>query len=210
MVEFLSQNAPIVSAFASAGGFFIWTVYAFLFYSEFRRRRGSHIFIHAAGDGGPRTECLVINLSQEPVHILCSLAASRESAVQIQAIGNEELSVKARAKQGPLKTGESLSLGKFSQIADEVQQLSGPSGNREASEQRLEVRIAAIHGLSDEPVGALRGFIYNWASSEVIPDMPHTEQKRSRRMSRHVRHWMEQCDSYRPTDHQTPEQETRT
>lgn len=208
-LEFLRQNAPLLSAFASVGGFFIWTIYAILFYSELRYRRSPHIFIHAAGDGGSSTECLIINLSSEPVHVLCSLASRDDVAVQIQASSDQELPLKVRAKQGPLDTGESLSLGRFESIARELEDIADVVREREKrekrekreecddDEQQIDVRVAAIYGKSDLPIGATRRFIYNKGSSRIIPSMPHTEQKRSRRGSRLVSQWMEQCHSYR-------------
>lgn len=199
-LEFLRQNAPLLSAFASVGGFFIWTIYAILFYSELRYRRSPHIFIHAAGNGGSSTECLIINLSSEPVHVLCSLASRDEIAMQIQASPDQDLPLKVRAKQGPLDTGESLSLGRFESIARELEGIAGGVGESEegdASEQQIDVRVAAIYGQSDLPIGATRRFIYNKESAQIIPSMPHTEQKRSRRESRLVSQWMEQCHSYR-------------
>lgn len=198
-MEFLRQNASVISALAAVGSFFIWTIYAFLFYSEFRRRRSSHIFIHAAGNGGPETECLVINLSSEPIHIFCSLVASDQAAVQIQANDDKNLSLKGRSKQGPLGAGESLSLGRFDQIVQKVKPWSNHTNSSDTStnEFKIEVRVVAIHGMSDEPAGAARAFIYNSATSNVIPCTAHTEQKRSRCSSKEVRTWMAECNSYR-------------
>lgn len=199
-LEILRQNAPLISAFAAVGSFFIWFIYAILFYSEFRYRRSHHLFIHAAGDGGANTECLIINLSSEPVHILCSLASQDHVAVQIQDPAEQELSIKVRSKQGPLEAGESLSLGRFENIA---QALGIGSKDSDKQEQHFEVRVAAIHGLKDQPIGASRGFLFNTDSSHVIPNMAYTQQKRSRRESREVKKWMEQCHSYRGSEHPT-------
>lgn len=196
-LELLRENAPLISALAGVGSFFIWFIYAILFYSEFRYRRSPHLFIHAAGDGGANTECLIINLSSEPVHILCSLASQDNVAVQIQDPAEQDLPIKVRSKQGPLDAGESLSLGRFESIA---QALGIGTRDSDKREQHLEIRVAAIHGLKDQPIGASRGFLYNTASSHVIANMAYTQQKRSRRGSREVKKWMEQCHSYRGTE----------
>jgi hypothetical protein len=199
ILEALRQNAQVISALASVGGFLIWATYALLFYRGFRRQRSSHIFIHAAGDGGPGTECLVINLSPEPVHILCSIATSENQAVQIQAPDSESVPIKARVKQGPLETGESLCLGKFDDIFHSLLHPQEQEKEQEddANEQTLEIRVAAIHGLDDKPIGATRSFIFMRDKRCVIPAIPYTVQKRSRRQAREVKQWMEQCGSYR-------------
>lgn len=194
-MEFLRQNAQVISAFASTGSLIIWTVYAVLFYKGFKRQRSAHLYIHAAGDGGPSTECLIINLSPEPVHILCSIAVRGDEAIQVQAPTDEQMPLQARVKQGPLKSGGSFSLGSFADIAQALNNLT--ASDRDEPEQCLEIRVAAIHGASDQPVGAARGFLYDSESLEVAPNIPHTEQKRSRRAAREVKHWMEQCGSYR-------------
>lgn len=195
MWEILRQNAPILSAFASIGSFGIWFVYAVLFYKGFKRQRSAHLYVHAAGDGGPGTECLVINLSPEPVHVLCSIAARGEEVVQIQSAEDERIPLQSRVKQGPLKTGECLSLGGFEEIVKALDDLSGSKCDQ--PEQHLEIRVAAIHGASDRPIGAVRGFYYDTQRCEVTPDRPQTVQKRSRREAREVRYWMERCGSYR-------------
>src|SRR5690606_34544068 len=176
-LEILQQNAPLISAFAAVGSFFIWFTYAILFYSEFRYRRSPHLFIHAAGDGGANTECLIINLSSEPVHILCSLALHDDVAVQIQASPEQDLSIKDYSKQGPLDAGESLSLGRFEDIAQDLG--VGPRSCDE-QEKHLEVRVAEVHGLRDEPIGESGGFLYSTASTTVVADLAAPTQRRTR------------------------------
>ncbi len=171
-----------------------------LFYSQFRRQRASHIFIHAAGNGGADTECLVINLSSEPIHILCSVATYRDCSVQVEAASDQEMSIQARSKQGPLETGELLSLGRFDSLMKELKSACGDSFCDDEEYHRLEIKVAAIHGLSDRPVGAVRGFVYDNAMLKVVPDMAHTEQKRTRLESKQVRRWMIDCGTYRETE----------
>lgn len=189
-MSWLQEHAAVLSALASIGMMLIWVIYAWLFYQEFRRQRGSVLFIHEAGSGEPGSVCVLVNLSREPVHVLCSLASRdgtivplRDSSVQ------DDPSPVRRARQGPLGSGEAMPLASFRDIREALNRVSDPG--READAQLVEVRVAAIHGLREWPVGARRRFRVYGPSERVTPATAWTRQLRSRRHAREVQQWVD-------------------
>lgn len=195
-MSWLLQNANVVSALASAGMLVIWSLYAWLFYQEFRRQRGSQLFIHEAGAEDLGSTCILVNLSKEPVHILCSMAAHGNHVVQLRDAeqGNGAGPVQ-RNKQGPLGMGESLELASFDQIRRELELTEG-SDDQDFSQ--FEIRVAAIHGFRQWPIGARRRFRIDHRSSKIWPMQEHTDQMRSKRQAAEVRRWIDGCREQTP------------
>lgn len=183
----LQALAQILSAFASFGMLCVWAIYAWIFYHEFRRHRGALLFSHEAGSGDQNSECLLVNLSSEPVHVLCSLASAEEPSPRLCHLsGPEDVSVMERTKQRPLAPGGSMALGKFS---DMRRRLSLSEDAKQDAEMTLEVRVAAIHGFRHWPVGARRKF--NLTEQRVTPESFTTDQLQSRHDKREVQGWLE-------------------
>ena len=188
----LQDYTSLASVAVSGGMLLVWMVYAWLFFQEFQRRRSALIFIHEADGGRPESRCLLVNLSQEPVHVLCSLAVCDGSSVRLQNTGQQDqLSIVQQAKQGPLKAGDSLLLGSFEKISRELDRVGTPRSRRNS--QLIEIRVAIIHGFREWPVGARRSFRIEEDTRRVTPDGPTTEQLHSKRQARKVRRWLRDC-----------------
>lgn len=188
----LQDYTSLASAALSGGMLLVWMVYAWLFFQEFQRRRSAVIFIHEAGGGRPESRCLLVNLSQEPVHVLCSLAVCDGSSMRLQNTSDQDqLSIVQQAKQGPLRAGDSLLLGSFEKISRELDRIVTQRTCRKS--QLVEIRVAVIHGFREWPVGARRSFRIDEDTRRVTPDMAITEQLHSRRQAREVRRWLDDC-----------------
>ncbi|MCW8193799.1 hypothetical protein F6455_03235 [Proteobacteria bacterium 005FR1] len=190
-MEWFLDNAQAISALASAGMLVIWSMYAWLFYQEFRRQRGSQLFIHEGGSQGPNATCMLVNLSKEPIHVLCSMAAYGDETVQLHDTEKTDGAGPInRTKQGPLQMGELLELGSFKRICQALN-LPQSSGSDEISE--FEIRVVGIHGFREWPVGARRRFQIDHKTSEIWPLTERTEQLRSKRHAAEVRNWIASC-----------------
>lgn len=188
----LQDYTSLASVAVSAGMLLVWMVYAWLFFQEFQRRRSAVIFIHEAGGGRPESPCLLVNLSQEPVHVLCSLAVRDGISMRLQNTAEQDkLSVVQQAKQGPLRSGDSLVLGSFENISRELDRVGTQRTRRKP--QLIEIRVAVIHGFREWPVGARRSFQIEVDTHRVIPHTPTTEQLHSQRQAREVRQWLDDC-----------------
>lgn len=190
----LQQHANVISALASTGMMLIWVVYAWLFYQEFRRQRGAHLFIQATGDRQRGSSCLLVNLSSETVHVLGSLAAGDDAVVRLRDLsGRDNLSAAERAMLGPLGAGQAMDLGSFDDIRRELDDASRRDGDTRETAV-IEIRVAAIHGFREWPVGARRRFRLD-PSGRVAPEGYFTEQLHSRHQAREVQEWVEASES---------------
>lgn len=191
-MDWLRENAPLLSALGTCGMFLIWAVYASLFYLEFRRRRWPQLFLHEAGGGATGSTCLLVNLGREPVHVLCSMAACDGVQARLHdTSGRDGLPSVQRAKQGPLEAGKSLTLGSFDDIRREIDAAS--NAPPEKRDYVVDVRVAAINGDASWPVGASRRFCIDVHGGRVMPQTPTTRQLHSKRQSAEVQRWVDGC-----------------
>ena len=159
--------------------------------------------------------CLLVNMSEEAVHIQCVLASvetqqqSRlHQVTDFRRISEDDLQAAQRVRQGPLGSGDYLLLGRFENILD------GPDSQQDSSSDQpesadgradsalepqdiraLELRAVAIHGPSRQPIGARRRFTIerNEGEIRIRPEGLQTEQLASRRSSAEVRRWLRDC-----------------
>lgn len=221
MVEWLVENATVVANLASLFMLAVWAFYALLFYREFKRQRTPFFVIHQAKGHGIDSTCLIVNLSREPVHILCvMLRLHTARGTYEQRLRNFRRrsdsadlgsDVQTTLKQGPLTSGGFFGLGSFEAMLeaamDDVLRRSGawadPDGEIELQQliqelRELEIRLIALHGAHDQPVGAVRSFQINLPDEDgdeatIEPAMLLTRQVNSRRESRLVRQWLQEC-----------------
>lgn len=219
MLEWLVENAALVANLASLAMLAVWTFYAVLFYREFQRQRTPFFVIHQAQGHGLDSTCLVVNLSKEPVHVLCVmliLHTTRGTFAQrlrnFRRVSRESDSgrdVQTAIKQGPLTSGAFLGLGSFEAMLDAaVENVLRRSGHWGAPGEELdlhelihelrqvEVRVIALHGAHERPVGATRKFQVHIEEEDQVaiePAVLLTRQMASRAERRIVRQWLQDC-----------------
>ena len=216
-MEWLVENAALVANLASLAMLVVWTFYSVLFYREFRRQRTPFLVIHQAHGHGLEATVLVVNLSKEPVHVLCAMLVLHTTrgtfAQQLHDFRRapraaDPGNVQTALKQGPLTSGAFLGLGSFEAMltaaVEEVLPRSGrwdgPEGGVEVGElleelRELEIRVVALHGAHSRPVGASRVFQVHTEGDRVAiePAILLTRQLTSRSERRMVQDWLQDC-----------------
>lgn len=235
MLDWLIDNADLVANLASLAMLVVWAFYAVLFYREFQRQRRPFFVIHQAQGHGLDSTCLIVNLSREPIHVLCvMLMMHTDRGVFAQRIRNFRRptrtaetggDVQTAIKQGPLTAGAFLGLGSFEAMLDaaldDTLRESGhwdedgrmPDLHDLVPEVReLEIRLVALHGARESPVGAVRSFRMEWDDERVTiyPSMLLTRQMSSRRQTREVKQWFEDCLPYPIPGPDAPRDRERT
>lgn len=218
MLKWLIEHTSLVASLATLLTAVVWTFYAVLFFREFARQRRPFFVIHQARGSGLDALCLLVNLSKEPVHVLCVLAvlhtrrgtlAHRVQGFRSVARGAETgQDLRTSIKQGPLASGAYLDLGSFEAMLDaaaaELQRNDNgdvaPGDPMDAYDiarevQQLEIRVVALHSAHESPVGAWRSFGVYARGDEVAiePAMLLTRQMASRAEARTVRAWLREC-----------------
>lgn len=195
----------------------VWTFYSVLFYQEFRRQRTPFFVIHQANGHGLDATALVVNLSKEPVHILCAmlvLHTARGTFAQqlrdFRRMPRESASadLQTAIKQGPLTSGAFLGLGSFEAMlkaaSDEVLRRSDQWEEADEDPELLEIirdlheveiRVIALHGAHSRPVGASRTFEVHTDGTQVAiePAILLTRQLTGRSERRVVQEWLQDC-----------------
>ncbi|MEX2572050.1 MAG: hypothetical protein WD737_12185 [Gemmatimonadota bacterium] len=218
-MDWLIENAALVSNLASLAMLAVWTFYAVLFYREFQRQRTPFFVIHQAQGHGLDSTALVVNLSKEPVHVLCvmlilhttqgTFAQRIRNFRRVSRDSDMARDVQTAIKQGPLTSGAFLGLGSFEAMLDatteDVLRRSGRWGA--AGEeldlhdlldelQQVEIRVIALHGAHERPVGASRRFLIHVEAEDQVaiePAVLLTRQMSSRSDRRIVRQWLQDC-----------------
>lgn len=214
--EWFAEHGSLVANFASLAMLLVWLFYTLLFYRDFKQQRRPLIVIHQAQGHGLESTCLVVNLSKEPIHVLCVMmvAHTEEGPLTHRVTNTQRLSpeqdshwkVQDLIKQGPLPTGYFLALGSFEEMLQGAGLLASAeiaTGDTKAERIRslarslrgIEIRIVALHGAYQVPVGACRTFRVKPSNGELgfEPAMVLTRQMASRSERREVRRWLEAC-----------------
>lgn len=176
-MSWLSQNAEVITAFANVALVTVWVLYAQLIYYRYRIGRRPRIIIHQAQGFGLDSTCLVINMCQAPIHIIGVIATAhtKERSFTRQVDDYRRVSPEEQAsqniesiiKQGPLNEGEFITLGAYDDLLREgTPHLFGDDDLLERETRQnyaerinaLEIRVVAMFGTEDRPIGARRLF----------------------------------------------------
>lgn len=215
--SWIQENSDLISALASVATVAIWLLYLQLFYAEFRRRRNLLVFIHQTSGLGSESTCMIVNLSAHPVHILGVAAEFQlDGDSYLQCVSRydrqpenlgERRGVIEVMDQGPLKSGELLSIGTLDGLLDYALERGGlaeqarlePGGGREAHRDRLEaitIHVAVMHpGYGGQPLGASRRFTVHRAPEgrRYLADSIQTSQVRPPGGRRLIERWLDAC-----------------
>ncbi|WP_136246545.1 hypothetical protein [Halomonas borealis] len=205
-MQWLNQNASAIGAITSTLTLLIWLFYAQLLYNGYIRQRRPRIIINRGHGKDLDSLCLISNMSAEAIfveHIIAVLDTdSGERQLDItdyQQPGEEDRST--RTYQGPLPSGAYLHVGAFRGILDRVAHHHGvmPPDHRpgqdwgqNATPRAIEIRVIAIYGSEDAPIGARRRFCLTDDGHDCLltPDGLDTQRLTSRRHRHRIRHWM--------------------
>lgn len=206
--NWLQQNTAAVTGASDLTFAIIWVFYLQLFYRQYRRQKRVELLIHHAQGVGPSASCLLVNMSSEPVHIQCVMArvemvheSRTHQVTDYRRISMDDAHARQLLRQGPLRSGDFLLLGRFVDIL--LARQSPPikaAGDEELPQVleevlALELRAVAIHGPSDHAVGARRRFKVEYRDGhlQIRPEQLDTEQLVSLRHRPLVRGWLRDC-----------------
>ena len=210
-MDWLATYSWSISSLVSIATLFVWVFYAQLLWKGFRRGERPLIVIHQAGGMGPGSSCLVVNLSRQPLHILSVYFVLRTDSHEFGLRLNEykritnseerDWALENVMKEGPLRSGEFLSLGDFYSMLEGAR--SDYDGDQQAHSERdqelaertreFEIRVTAMFSAFDRPVGAIRRFSLHMDGDQaaLIPTTPLTQQLTSYRQRRRVYQWLQ-------------------
>lgn len=222
--NWLTLNAQAVSSVSSIAMAIIWIVYLQIALTTYVRQRRPRIVLDQAHGHGPRSVFILINLSQEPIHISCILVAFNsgddEEVFEITDFEHSDVDPdesdrdsrwEESLKHGPLQAGEFLILGGVPVDLLKSRVMSGRDGDNgrdKSLEDRFnecgsfisnfEIRVIGVFSTEDRPVGASQKYMIELNdenSLRILPASDRTRQLTSRRDLPTLQQWREQCRS---------------
>lgn len=185
----------------------VWLVYLHLFLREHKRHNRPFLIIHHAQGCDPGALCLIVNMSKEPVHVLCVVAEVRGADGHVRRdvsdyrrFTPDDQNVQATLRQGPIQPGGYLTLGTFENIILGRQSIADDdegSDDHLASlyeAKSLNLMVAVNHGPTRMPIGARRQFVVEKDDDgKVIVRATSiaTEQMIKRSKRKEVKQWVE-------------------
>ncbi len=157
---------------------------------------------------GTKALCLISNMSSEAIYIqhLVAVLHTREGVYELDVVeyqqqsgdDNEEC---YRTHQGPLASGDYLHIQSFGSIVDQlVQHWKLDQGTLQEQTPELEIRVIAIYGSEDMPVGASRRFALDLNADplhQLTPLKVDTERMNSRRDRKRVLEWAKAIEMHK-------------
>lgn len=207
-MEWLSDNAQAISAVASVCTLLVWIFYAQLLYNGYVRQRRPRIIINRGKGIGTEALCLISNMSNEAIYIQHVVAVLHTpqgryslDVVEYQQQSDTDQDVSYRTHQGPLASGDYLHIQSFGNIVNQVKHhwkiddevLHGHN-------IQLDIRVIAIYGSEDMPVGALRSFSLNLDTEpnrQLTPASVDTVRLNGRSQRKRVLEWAKEIETHK-------------
>ncbi|WP_227367468.1 hypothetical protein [Halomonas sp. M20] len=219
MLDWISQNAKVLTFFTNLGVLLVWLGYAQLLYLGFSRQRRPRLIINRGKRKDIDALCIISNMSAESVfieYIIADLQTSEGTITmdvtdfdQEYEEGDEERqqnasslgNVNENTRQGPLGSGGFLHVGTFSNLLerlarDEGIKMDGHRPEGDLTFQHLTIRLIGVYGPEDMPIGAERSFelFANEDFRSLTPDSWDTKRLSSFRQRRKLRKTMQELN----------------
>lgn len=215
-LEWLKENATILTTLVNIAMLLVWIFYARLLYREYKRQRSPMVFIHQVPDEGLGSDCLVVNLSVESIHILtvAVIAYTEKERFAAKITNYQRLSPDQEMRepgshqalidiyaQGPLPPGYFLILSSFKAMLQAVKTGVGNHPNGKVTFEDfmnevkcIEILVIAMYGHYRSPVGASRTFkiVSDRQGQQISPAMLLTRQMNSYWQRRKVKRWLKE------------------
>lgn len=207
-MQWLNNNAQAISAVTSVCTLFVWIFYAQLLYNGYVRQRRPRIIVNRGKGIGTNALCLVSNMSSEAIYIqhLVAVLHTNEKIYELDVVEYQQQSGDDeedcyRTHQGPLASGDYLHIQSFGAIVDQLidhWQLDRNALHYQRPE--LEIRVIAIYGSEDMPVGASRRFALALSADplhQLTPLKVDTDRMNSRRDRKRVLRWAKAIEMHK-------------
>lgn len=204
----LNEHAQAISAIASVLTLFVWVFYAQLLYNGYVRQRRPRIIINRGKGVGLEALCLISNMSNEAIyiqHLVAVLHAQERDyeldIVEYQQQGDEEHEAAFRTHQGPLNSGDYIHIQSFDRILKRLlQHWDLKEDTIKQQKPQLEIRVIAIYGSEDMPIGAARHFHLDISAEparQLNPCDVDTHRMNSRRDRKRVLSWAQNIEIHK-------------
>lgn len=210
-MEWVAAHSKEITAVTSMATLAVWIFYAQILYRNFARTRRPRIIINQGHGNDLAALCLISNMSSEPIfleHIIATLHTNKgmmtqdmadyESDHQTSEDGEADSTTTRGSRQGPMLSGSFSHIDSFRQILYRLCrrhdiELKGDNPADDTVFHFLDIRVIAIYGSEDHPIGATRRFKLKSQGDDTFTLTPveiDTQRYASRISRWRVRQWI--------------------
>ncbi|WP_240724845.1 hypothetical protein [Onishia niordana] len=204
MMQWLNQNSGALSAVTGILTLLIWLIYLQMLYNGYVRQRRPRILINRGSGKDLDSLCLISNMSAEAIFVqhIFAVLESEEGEQRLDVADQQQswdYERQYQSHQGPLESGDFLHVGSFKDILAHFAEHSAPNAEgqdvlSDRSFRALEIRVVAIYGSEDSPIGARRRFQLKPGDDAcgITPDGLDTQRLTSRGQRHLIKQWMQE------------------
>jgi hypothetical protein len=210
----IQNNANALAAVANILMVLIWLAYLELFFRQYRRARRPYIEIQHGQGSEVSSVCLLVNMGKELFDVKSVIVEvtgnGKRASHQVsdyRRVSQEDQNVPQILRQGPLKSGELIVIGRFEDLVRGPSHLpQGQAAERDTdvrfhTTESVEVRCVALHAASGRLIGASRRFCVQHRGKQprIHPEGVYTRQLYAGRHRKQLKRWLSEAggdDSY--------------
>lgn len=170
MLDMLRQNQQAINTIVNVLMLLVWAFYFQMLFNAHRRGLRAKILINRSAGQNLSAQCVISNMSAGVVYleavVIFAQAGDRTHELSLTDLSNltkePEGDRRAHWFQGPLTSGEFISLGSFENL---LQNCAKQYGLDMSCVDELDVLVVATYGPDQDPVGARRKFRLDSATS---------------------------------------------
>ena len=188
MLEWISNNSGVLQVTVSLLTMVVWLAYLHILYLNFRRQRQAVILINRSIAQDENAHCFVTNMGAEPIYLLEVMAkvTTDDKTYHVKVTEREEVALDevddplTRTNQGPIKSGEFIDIGSFTDLLRRADACIGTEGIFHEVRE-MELTVAAADGHATHLVAAKRKFRADWKDDKpyFVPERLMTRQIRN-------------------------------
>lgn len=159
-MDWITQNSAFLSFVTSILMLVVWVVYLQVFLQSYRRQLRANVVISRGAGTGLDSLCLVSNMGAEPIVIEGMIVIAENGERRGAAVTNfsdivgDSAATRRPAREGPLKSGEYITVGTFRDLVG----IADPAGGDPPRASVLEIWIVADFASENALVFARRRF----------------------------------------------------
>lgn len=188
MLEWISNNSGVLQVTVSLLTMVVWLAYLHILYLNFRRQRQAVILINRSVAQDENAHCFVTNMGAEPIYLMEVMAkvTTDDKTYHVKVTEREEVALDevddplTRTNQGPIKSGEFIDIGSFTDLLRRADARIGSEGIFHEVRE-MELTVAAADGHATHLVAAKRKFRADWTDDKpyFVPERLMTRQIRN-------------------------------
>jgi hypothetical protein len=188
MLDWIAENSGTLQLAISLFTAVVWLAYLHILWLSFRRQRQTVILINRSIANDENAHCFVTNMGAEPIYLMEVMArvVTQDKTYVVKVTEREEVAFSefedplARTNQGPIKSGEFIDIGSFTDLLRRADVRIGSDGIFDRVLQ-MDLTVAAVDGHATYLVAARRQFKAQWNDGKpyFVPERVMTHQIRS-------------------------------